>query len=390
MPTTAPRPSRVLLAGPIPPPVNGMSTAFALVVTGLPALGWDVEVADLADRTASRPRGSFTIARLWSATWCVGRALARIPRRDVFYLTMSQSRLGFVKDLPMLLWAMAWRVPIVVHLHGGNVPALWARLGLLGRALFRFAYGRVASILVLADCFKDQFRGLGAATPPLRVVANATALPLAEAPRRSHGGPFRMLYLSNMHVEKGYLDALAVLDLLSATELGRPIEVHFCGSFSVGGTFTSRRLMEDDFRLRCRSVPAGCEVVYHGYVSGDAKLSLLDQCDVLLCPSRIPEGQPLAIVEALTRGLPVAAYDWPGIREMLPGALARGLAPVGDVAALARVLSALSSQVDGYSETSRAALHAAERFRPETHLALLSQCLQQAAVASHQGRSAKP
>jgi glycosyltransferase involved in cell wall biosynthesis len=351
-----------------------MSNAFALLAAGLPSLGWNVETVDLADRTPPRRRESFTFARAASATSCVLKALRRIPGSGAFYLTISQSKFGFLKDAVMLLWAMAWGVPTVAHLHGGNIPALWARLGHLLRALFRFVYGRVDLVIVLADCFRDQFRALGESAPPVQVVANATELPLG-TPRAWRPGVFRILYLSNMQVEKGYLEALAMLEVLSTMQTARPVALHLCGAFAIGGPFSDVTSMERDFHDRCGRLPRGVEVTWHGLVNADEKLRLLDQCDVLILPSLIPEGQPLAIIEAMTRGLAIAAYDWPGTRSMLTGSLSAGVVPAGDFGAMAHALASWMTKPGLLRQASEAAVALAMRYRPERHVMAVSECL---------------
>lgn len=50
-------------------------------------------------------------------------------------------------------------------------------------------------------------------------------------------------------------------------------------------------------------------VFYHGLVKGEDQMrQLLDECDVLLCPS-YAEGMPTVIIEAMSRGLAVIASD---------------------------------------------------------------------------------
>lgn len=58
-------------------------------------------------------------------------------------------------------------------------------------------------------------------------------------------------------------------------------------------------------------------VVYHGVITDKAKIiSLLDQMDVLICPS-YSEGMPNVILEAMSRGLAIIATDVGAISEMV-------------------------------------------------------------------------
>lgn len=58
-------------------------------------------------------------------------------------------------------------------------------------------------------------------------------------------------------------------------------------------------------------------VTYHGLVSDEQKMQqLLDQCDVLVCPS-YAEGMPTVILEAMARGLSVIASDVGAVNELV-------------------------------------------------------------------------
>lgn len=90
-------------------------------------------------------------------------------------------------------------------------------------------------------------------------------------------------------------------------------------------------------RMRNELERAGVEVV--GWLGHDALSRLYRRAQVVLFPSRWQEPFGIVGLEAMTMGVPVAAYDSGGVRDWHRG---RGLVPWGDVAALAGAARALA------------------------------------------------
>lgn len=147
-------------------------------------------------------------------------------------------------------------------------------------------------------------------------VHDATVIPSVQRTfaDRSHAsaGEF-VLFAGRVAVEKGVLDAVdacaaAGLELIVAGE-GPALE-----------------------EVRARGVEAP------GRLDADALDALRARAAVAIVPSRYEEILPLAALEAMAAGLPVVATRSGGLAETVP---AEGLAPIGDVEALADRLRAL-------------------------------------------------
>jgi glycosyltransferase involved in cell wall biosynthesis len=110
-------------------------------------------------------------------------------------------------------------------------------------------------------------------------------------------------------------------------------------------------------RLRGRA--AGADVRFAGRVGPAELAGLRAGAAVAAVPSRYAEILPLAALEAMAAGLPVAAARTGGLAEAVPQ---EGLYPSGDVAALAARLRALWGDV---AAGERALARARERWSPE-------------------------
>lgn len=104
---------------------------------------------------------------------------------------------------------------------------------------------------------------------------------------------------------------------------------------------------------------------------------LLREAAVGVLPSRV-EGFPLGVLELLAAGIPTAAYDAPGARELLLRCAEPLLAPPGDPDALAALVRrGLSLSPEEYARRSEEAAAVAGEFRAEDVAAVVDRALRE-------------
>jgi glycosyltransferase involved in cell wall biosynthesis len=372
------KPPVLLAVGALPPPINGLSKAFSFVVDGLGALGWDVEVVDVADRSPPRVGSTFSWPRTKAILASLRRLFERTRRADVVYLTISQSRLGFVKDLLAIRWGALLGRPVVVHMHGGNFGGFYAALSRAERPFVRGALDRVAAIIVLTPSLKADF-AMTRAWQERTVPIGNTCDVAAGSVRRPRPGTLRILYLSTLIASKGYREAIAAAGELARRRPDLHVTIDVAGTLVPERDFSSRAAQVTDLYRLADALPANAKVKFHGEVQAVRKEALLAAADVFVLPTRyINEGQPIAIIEALTAGLPVVATDWRGIRETLPPAMHPLLVATPDPQLIADRLAGLIADPAWFEAASRAALDHAVAFRPERHLLAIDRVLRDA------------
>jgi glycosyltransferase involved in cell wall biosynthesis len=184
-----------------------------------------------------------------------------------------------------------------------------------GLALWQRRLAGAADAVVVPSQFAlGRLRELGAPLDGAHVIPSVQRT-FAE---RSRAGEGRFaLVAARLTPEKGVADAIA-----ACRSAGRPL--------LVAGDGPQRAELE--------ALAAGGDVRFTGRVGADELAALRAEAAVAIVPSRYAEILPLAALEAMAAGLPVAAARSGGLAEIVPPA---GLYPPGDVAALAARIDAL-------------------------------------------------
>jgi glycosyltransferase involved in cell wall biosynthesis len=317
-------PFRLLLVGPAPPPLHGVS-AFVreLAATGL---GADVQMrwVDTSDHRSADNLGRWDAVNLYSGL----RSLAEIAwqclrfRPDLVYLPLSQNTPACLRDALFVLQTRLLGSSAVLHLHGGGFRRFFDQSSAWFRVWMRFTLRRSSGVFVLGECFRPIFDQL---LPPDRiwVTPNGVLDPGAWELRAQQ--PFQappadggvVVCLGTLHRDKG------LFTLLDAAEIMVGRRKRF--RLRLAGPWQDQATRLEFEARRQASFPAGTVEVLPP-ISGEAKARFLAEADLFCLPTRWPhEGQPLVILEALAAGLPIIAARHAAIPETLgaapPGAL---------------------------------------------------------------------
>ena len=178
----------------------------------------------------------------------------------------------------------------------------------------------------------------------------------------SQGRP-KLLFLSNLIVSKGYLQALEALRIL-VQDKGIDAECHFCGSFILSSDicpYSSPEEAETDFRDRIYESGLDKHAFWHGPVDGQEKVRFLRESHFFLLPTCYRyEAQPISIIEALAFGLVVISTPFRTIPEMVEEGRAGELIPFDEPDEVAAVIASYIQTPDRFDAMSRASI---ERYR---------------------------
>ncbi|MCP2351855.1 glycosyltransferase [Nonomuraea roseoviolacea] len=312
-----------------------------------------VRVAFLDDRTGRRPSGAL-LARLLRSRL--------IPRQEAAY-----DRFDLRSDLALLRFLRGLRTGVLITTRPGLnlAAALLAAPGVItigqehtGLASHKLAvrdliarrYGRLDALVTLTEADLAAYRAaLGPRAPRhLLRIPNATP-PLTGG--RSPLGSQTVITIGRLAKVKGFDLLLRAWQRVSATRPGWRLRI-------VGSGAEHARLLKlaGELGLACSvELPGACRDVG----------AELDDASIFVLSSR-REGFPMTILEALSKGMPVVAFDCPhGPGEIITHGHDGLLVPQGDVAALAAAIGLLIDDEMKRRMMGTAALTTSKRYDPE-------------------------
>lgn len=275
-------------------------------------------------------------AVFWHKCYRTLRALARFPfrrRPDLVHVHASDD-LSFLRaGLYVLLSALLWRVPVVLHVHGPTFDEFVADARPPLSWFQSLVFGQSDAVIVLSDYWADSLAGR-VAGEKLVVLPNAVT-PDAFDPRYDTDPP-RVVVVSNLVPRKGVTELFTAIDNLAAE--GADFE------FVLAGDGPLRSAAE----ALAERHP---NVTYHGYVSEAEKRRLLSSGTITVLASHA-EGLPFALLEGMAGGNAVVATSVGSVPEVVGPENGRLIEP-GDAAALTTALRELLADPERAREMGR-------------------------------------
>jgi glycosyltransferase involved in cell wall biosynthesis len=257
--------------------------------------------------------------------------------------------------------------------HDPNGAARWA----LRAAFFRAVLAAAAEVVAPSKFVASYFLSEGAANGRVRVIANGVRVPEQRRKRPApQSGRLRLAYIGAVTPHKGVhliFQALASLP-------GRTV----AQSLLVAGAEPDRRYTN---RLRsfARQLPH-TDVVFKGSYERSQLDSFLNETDIVIVPSRVPETFSMTVREAHARGVPVIVARIGALGDAIEeGVTGWGFEP-DSADGLADVLERLASNPDQVAR-ARDAVSRVHPFTIDQHTDAIFDLYQRAVVADDSGRA---
>jgi glycosyltransferase involved in cell wall biosynthesis len=253
---------------------------------------WSRWAAQSGMETTAYSIASAGIAAIPGMVRLAGHLLARRPR--VVYVIGLRASI-----IARLMKPLLPGVRIVHGIRTTFTPgwALTRKFAIVEKLLGFLTSGYIANSEAGAESFR---RISGIAANRVAVIPNGIAIDdAAKGAREGH----RVVVVANIHPLKGHREFLEVVDRVRQ----RLPEVVF--------DFVGRDEMHGEVAREANRMGLGRWVRFHGFQPVLAPF--LSSAVVFALPSRITEGLPTSILEAMSSGLPVVAYDVGGVGQLV-------------------------------------------------------------------------
>jgi glycosyltransferase involved in cell wall biosynthesis len=276
--------NRILLVGPLIPPVHGQALAFTRFVESIDEDKKIVVNTNLEDKSkVGKIFGTFKT--LFTIAF-----KALFSKYDVVYFTCSRSFLGSIKDIVLINLVSLRKVKIVNHLHGSDFYEFLHNLPSWYQKILIYSYKKVAISIVLLDSMKEQFSDFK--DMKVEVVSNFYDKELDEKFVEKDTNKINLVYLSNIMSSKGIFELIEAFE-----ELSRKYDNIYLNI--AGGYIADDYMSIDEVKEKFKHKISGNDrIKYIGKTFSEEKVKLLQSSDIFVLPS-YKEAVPISILEAM-------------------------------------------------------------------------------------------
>ncbi|MBI5710378.1 MAG: glycosyltransferase family 4 protein [Candidatus Eisenbacteria bacterium] len=336
---------RLLVVGPLPPPIGGVETVTQAVLESDAFRDFEVAHCDITKGRPKATQGRFDAGNFaWAARHFARMARATLSfRPDVVYLPVAGNFSAVLRDLALGWIGRRTGARTVAHQHAGRIERVLEKRG-AARAVVRAGFRQFDRLLVLGEHWRPLFEGYGV-TAPIAVVPSTFRREVFERAqdfRRpdKRSGPIEGLFVGQHGRLKGTLDLLRAIAALRAR--GTAFRMTFVGPAQRAGDEQAVMALRRELALEDVTE-------FTGLLLGDALYQRFRRADLFVLPSHA-EGLPVVLYEAGVFEMPAITTPVGAIPDLIRHEVNGLLVEPGNVEQLAAAIGRL---VTGHDERIR-------------------------------------
>lgn len=356
---------KLLLIGPQPNPITGLSLANNVVLEYLPKYtNYEIDSIDTNYQVLKEDIGKFSFKKVFHYIMQY-KSIFKIKKADKVYMTIGQTFFGVLKYYPYFLMVKIYKKEIILHIHGNHLWKEYEGLKGFKKKLFYNILSMSDKGIVLSESLKKNM------TPfipddKIYVLENFVEDFLFETNVHKKFDKLRIVFLSNLMQEKGIMDLLEALLLLK--EQGIDFEAQIAG----GIDSSMKEKIDPYFEQLLENVK------YLGLVYGDEKKGLLEWGNIFVFPTYYTmEGQPISIFEAMATGNIILTTAHAGIPDVFESGVNGFYVEKKSPTSIANKLIELNEDLEKYQDISIQNMQEAkEKYRVKHFIEKLAQILE--------------
>lgn len=335
---------RVMLIGPIPPPISGVE----IMTKNIKEIFEKSNKFDFCFFNSSKPTNNAERGRLgYKSVFYNGLLLIKLffymihKRPNIVHLPVAQNKTGFLRDYAYIMTAKLFKAKIILHTHGGSYNTFYNNSSGYVKYLIKKAFKYSWKVLVLSPVLKKQIYDITGKTGNVYVLGNCVEEPEIYPKNDDNRGKLKVLYMGTISMEKGAFDLLEVSKRFKSED----IEFIFAGEFIEKNYNIMHVKNKYNMDYIKDILLNGGNIKYLGSVYGQEKSKLLSETDVCVLTS-YSEGMPMVILEALSYGIPIIASDVGAIHDILADRVNGFIVKPGDMDMIENCIELLRSNED--------------------------------------------
>lgn len=295
---------KILLVGPLLPPVHGQSLAFTRFVESIKKSDKIVVNTNLEDKSK--------LGKIYGTlkTLFIITIKAIFTKYDVVYFTCSRSMMGSIKDIVLINIVSLKGVRIVNHLHGSDLKEFLDNSPRWYQKILLHSYKKVDTSIVLLDSMKSQFSDF--TNIKVEVVPNFYDKELDKKLAEKDKNKINLVYLSNIMSSKGIFELIDSFEILSKKYDN--VYLNIAGVY-IADEYMNINELQKNFESK---ISQNDRIKYLGKTFGEEKVKLLQSSDIFVLPSYYKsEALPISIIEAMACGNAVVTTNYKYLPEVV-------------------------------------------------------------------------
>ncbi|WP_293091832.1 glycosyltransferase family 4 protein [Moorena sp. SIOASIH] len=280
---------------------GGIASVQKLIVCNAPS---QVQIQHIPTTCVHGLNGS-TTRKVLAFGKALGKLLWRLSRKkpDLIHVHFSQ-RSSTIRKMILMLIALAFHVPVVLHAHGSQYHLFYNGLPQWAKRIISSLFRQSAYLIVLSQSWKNFYQSsFGLKAEQVVILPNPVEFP-SKIPERTSCNQIMLVFLGQIGQRKGVFDLIRAFASL-------PAEQKACSELIIAG--------DGEVEQACKlveSLDLGDYIKVPGGIDSGQRDALLAKADIFILPS-YNEGLPMAMLEAMGWGLPVITTPVGGIPELV-------------------------------------------------------------------------
>jgi glycosyltransferase involved in cell wall biosynthesis len=329
------------------------------------------------DAGATRVERGSRLAQALVFLLAIVQTLTRAFARGTIFHVHFSDRGSLLRKGVICVMLRSLRCQYLVHSHAAETNPFPPWLPMACRRLILWGICGAGRVIVLTQFWRDYYSSiLNMPAERVLLLPNPADLPRS-IPDRSRRKGLRILFLGRIGTRKGAYDLIRAFAAL-------PESVGTCCHLTLAGDGDTRAAQALAQELGCAK-----RVAIPGWIGKSAVERLLVDSDVLVLPS-YAEGMAMAVVEAMSWGLPVVTTSVGGAGEFLEQGRNCLLVAPGDVGGIRDAITDLARDPEYRLQLGLAARDTMSRFSIDTYISTLSALYEELAGNQHAKQNEHP
>lgn len=351
---------KILLIGPFPKPITGVSLANQVVVENLnKKKGYKVNFVNTAFKKFDEKLGGLSLSKVLFYLK-LNLHCYKILNSDVVYITPGQTFFGLLKYLVFIVITKILGKELIIHIHGNYLGTEYSLLRGIKKKIFKCILSQTSKGIVLSESLSGNmspFVHKNKVFILYNFVQNFLFTDKKTIDSKLTQLKPKIIFLSNLMEEKGIFDLLEALRILEKE--GFEYEAKIAGNLDT--------THEEKLQTYIKTLK---NTKYVGVVSGKNKKDLLLWANIFILPTYYKmEGQPISILEAMATGNMIITTKHAGIPDIFKNEINGYYVEKKNSNSIVEIIQSLDIQSDRFQKILRHNYVIAKKnYRPENFI----------------------